>query len=316
MVTTTRIGFIGLGTMGAHMAANLQKGGHALTVHDLRQEAAEPHIAAGAAWADSPKDVAARSDVVFLSLPGPPDVEQVVFNSNSGVLAGAHAGMALFDLSTNSPAMVKRMHAALAERSCEAFDAPVSGGPEGARTGKLAIWCGGDRATFDRLKPILDSFGDQAAHIGPVGTATVAKLVHNMAGYAMGMAIAEVFSMGVKAGMDPVALWAAVRQGAQGRSRPFERIAQNFLINRYEPPSFMLKLAHKDVSLAVGLARELGVTMHICEYTLAEMTKAMERPGWPEKDSRIPMTLQLERAGVTVAGDPSAIQAVLAADKG
>jgi 3-hydroxyisobutyrate dehydrogenase len=312
----TTIGFIGLGTMGAHMAANLQKAGHAMIVHDMRREAADALLGAGAEWADSPKDVAARSDVVFLSLPGPPEVEQVVFNSNSGVLAGAHAGMALFDLSTDSPAMVRKLHAALAEKGCQAFDAPVSGGPEGARTGRLAIWVGGDRATFDRLKPILDSFGDQAAYIGPIGTATVAKLVHNMAGYAIGLATAEVFSMGVKAGMDPVELWKAVRQGALGRRRTFDRITDQFLVNRYEPPAFMLKLAHKDVSLAVGLARELGVTMHICEYTLAEMTRAMERPGWPEKDSRIPMTLQLERAGVTIAGDPAAVQAVLAADKG
>ena len=312
----TTIGFVGLGTMGAHMAANIQKAGHRLVVHDMRRAAAERVLAGGAEWAESPKDVAARSDVVFLSLPGPPEVEQVVLNSNSGILAGAHPGMALFDLSTDSPAMVRKFHAALAEKGCEAFDAPVSGGPEGARTGKLAIWCGGDRATYDRCKPILDSFGDQAAYIGPIGTATVAKLVHNMAGYAIGLATAEVFSMGVKAGMDPVDLWAAVRQGALGRRRTFDRVVDQFLVNRYDPPAFQLKLAHKDVSLAVGLGRELGVPMHICEYTLAEMTRALERPGWAGKDSRIPMTLQLERAGVTIDGDPARIKAILDAEKG
>lgn len=311
----TTIGFIGLGTMGAAMAANIRKAGHSLVVHDLRREAAEALLAAGAVWAESPKDVAARSDVVFLSLPGPPEVEQVVFNSNSGVLAGAHPGMVLFDLSTDSPAMVRRFHAALAERGCEAFDAPVSGGPEGARTGRLAIWCGGDRATFDRCKPILDSFGDQAAYIGPIGTATVAKLVHNMAGYAIGLVMAEVFSMGVKAGMDPVELWGAVRQGALGRRRTFDRVTDQFLVNTYEPPAFALKLAHKDVSLAVGLARDLGVPMRICEYTLEEMTKALERPGWAAKDSRIPMTLQLERAGVTIEGDRARIKAILDAER-
>ena len=312
----TTIGFIGLGTMGAHMARNIQKGGYAMVVHDVRKEAAATLLANGAEWADSPKDVAAKADVLFLSLPGPPEIEQVVFNSNSGVLAGAHAGMVLFDLSTDSPAMVKRFHAALAEKGCEAFDAPVSGGPVGAETGKLAIWCGGDKATFDRCKPILDSFGDQAAYIGPIGTATVAKLVHNMAGYAIGLVTAEVFSMGVKAGMDPVELWAAVRQGALGRKRTFDRVIDQFLINKYEPPAFQLKLAHKDVSLAVGLARDVGVPMHICEYTLSEMTKALERPGWASKDSRIPMTMQLERAGVTIQGDPAKIKAILAAQDG
>ena len=310
----TTIGFIGLGTMGTHMARNIQKGGYRMVVHDMRKDAAATLLAHGAEWADSPKDVAAKSDVVFLSLPGPPEVEQVVFNSNSGVLAGAHPGMVLFDLSTDSPAMVKKFHAALAEKSCEAFDAPVSGGPVGAETGKLAIWCGGDRATYDRCKPILDSFGDQAAYIGPIGTATVAKLVHNMAGYAIGLATAEVFSMGVKAGMDSVDLWAAVRQGALGRKRTFDRVVDQFLVNRYDPPAFQLKLAHKDVSLAVGLGRELGVPMHICEYTLAEMTKALDRPGWAAKDSRIPMTMQLERAGVTIQGDPARIKAILDAE--
>ena len=311
---TTRIGFIGLGTMGAHMAANLQKSGYALVVHDLHRQAAGTHIENGATWAATPREVAEQSDVVFASLPAPPDVEAVVFGAD-GVLEGAHAGMAFFDLSTNSQAMAKRMHAAFAAKGAQSFDSPVSGGPEGARTGKLAIWVGGDRAAFDQHLPVLQGFGDAPAYIGGIGTATVAKLVHNLSGYAIQTVIAEAFSMGVKAGMDPLELWTAIRQGALGRKRTFDRIADQYLQNRYEPPAFALRLGHKDVSLAVALGREVGVPMRLSNLVLEEMTEALNR-GWGQRDSRAPMLLQNERAGVSFTIDPAAIRAVLAKDKG
>lgn len=309
-----KVGFIGLGTMGAFMAANLQKSQYKLVVTDVRREAAKAHIENGAEWADTPKAIAEQCDIVFTSLPGPPEVEQVVFGKD-GLIEGAHPGMAYFDLSTNSQALMKRVNAALAEKGAFGFDAPVSGGPKGAETGKLAIWVGGDRATYDRCKKVLDAFGDQAAYVGPIGTATVAKLVHNMAGYAIQTAIAEVFSMGVKAGMDPFELWKVVRQGALGRRRTFDRIPDQYLVNKYDPPAFALKLAHKDVTLATTMGRELGVPMRFCQLTLEEMNEALAR-GWANRDSRVPMLLQNERAGVSIQCDPAAVQAVLDADKG
>jgi 3-hydroxyisobutyrate dehydrogenase len=121
--------------------------------------------------------------------------------------------------------------------------------------------------------------------------------------------------MGVKAGMDPVDLWKAVRQGALGRRRTFDRIADQFLVGKYDPPAFALKLAHKDVTLATSLGRELGVPMRFCQLTLEEMNEARNR-GWDHRDSRVTMQLQAERAGVTIAADPAAVQAVLNADKG
>ena len=308
-----RIGFIGLGTMGASMAANLQKAQHRLVVNDVRKGAAEGHIGAGAEWADTPRAVAERCDVVFTSLPGPPEVEAVVFGEG-GLLEGARPGLAYFDLSTNSQALMRRVHAAMAERGAQAFDAPVSGGPKGAQTGKLAIWVGGDKATYERHKRVLDAIGDQAAYIGPIGSATVAKLVHNMSGYAIQTVMAEVFSMGVKAGMDPLELWKAIRQGSLGRRRTFDRVADQFLVDKYEPPAFSLKLAHKDVTLAVGLGREVGVPMRLCNLVMEEMTEGLNR-GWAALDSRVPMRLQLERAGVAVRCDPAAVQAVLDGDK-
>jgi 3-hydroxyisobutyrate dehydrogenase len=308
-----KVGFIGLGTMGAFMAANIQKAGYALVIHDIRREAGANRIAAGAVWADSPKAVAEQCDVIFTSLPGPKEVEPVVFGAD-GILAGIRPGAAYFDLSTNSQALVKRFAEALAEKGAFGFDAPVSGGPKGAESGKLAIWVGGDKAVYDRCKPVLDAFGDQPAYIGAAGSATVAKLVHNMAGYAIQTVMAEVFSMGIKGGMDPLELWQAIRQGSLGRRSMFDRVADQFLVNKYDPPAFALKLAHKDVSLAVQMGRDLGVPMRLCNLTLEEMNEAMNR-GWENLDSRVPMTLQLERAGVTLACDPAAVKAVLDSDK-
>jgi 3-hydroxyisobutyrate dehydrogenase len=191
------------------------------------------------------------------------------------------------------------------------LDAPVSGGPAGAASRKLAIWVGGEKSVFDANKAVLDAMGDKAAYIGPVGSATVAKLVHNMSGYAVVCALAETFAMGVKAGVEPLALWNAVRQGAAGRRLTFDALIDQWLPGTYDPPAFALKLAHKDVALANALGRELGVPMRICNLTLAEMTEALGR-GWGGRDSRAVMLLMQERAGIEVAVEPDRLRAALA----
>lgn len=304
-----RVGFIGLGTMGGSMALNVRAAGHELVVHDLRREAAEPHLKAGAAWAEGPRAVGEVSDIVFTSLPGPPEAEAV----GDELLASMRPGTAWFDLTTNSPTVARRLHAKFAAKGIPMLDAPVSGGPSGAKTRKLALLVGGDRAVFDRFRAVLDAIGDQVIYIGPIGSGSVAKLVHNCAGYAIQTALAEVFTMGVKAGVDPLALWAAVRQCSLGRQRTFDRLGRQFLQGVFEPPDFALKLAHKDVTLATELARELGVPMRIASLTHAEMTEAVNR-GWGERDSRAPMLLQEERAGVNIKVPPEAIRAVLERD--
>jgi len=309
-----QVGFIGLGTMGASMAANMQKAGYKLVVNDINRGAAGPHLAAGAAWADTPQAVAAETEVVFTSLPGPPEVEAVALG-DKGILAGLRKDGAYFDLSTNAPSTVRRIHKVFAERGCHMLDAPVSGGPRGAATRKLALWVGGERTIFDRHKALLDAMGDQARYIGPIGAGSVAKLVHNCAGYAIQTALAEVFSMGVKAGVEPLALWEAVRQGAGGRRRTFDGLVDQFLPGTYDPPAFALKLAHKDVTLAVNLAREFDVPMPMAEHALKELAAGLER-GWAGRDSRVTMLLQLERAGIDIKVDPQRISEVLARDKG
>jgi 3-hydroxyisobutyrate dehydrogenase-like beta-hydroxyacid dehydrogenase len=307
-----KVGFIGLGIMGASMASNVQKGGHELIVHDIRPEAAKPHLEAGAVWAGSPRQVAEASEVVLTSLPGPPEVEAVALGDD-GLLAGLSAGKAYFDLSTNSPTVVRRLHATFAGRGIPLLDAPVSGGPRGARTRKLAIWVGGDEAVFQRFKPVLDAMGDQVRRVGAIGAGSIAKLVHNMTTYCVQTALAEVFTLGVKAGVEPIELWEAVRYGATGRQRTFDRLADGFLRGKYDPPNFALRLAHKDVTLAVALAREHKVPMRIANMVLEEMTEALNR-GWSNRDSRSPMLLQEERAGVQVRADESSIAKVLEKD--
>ena len=304
------IGFVGLGTMGSRMAGNLQKAGHQLVVHDLRKEAAAPCLATGAVWADTPRALAAQCDLIFTSLPEPPDVEAVAL-SPEGLLAGVRPGAAWFDLSTNSPSLVKRLAAAFAEQRAHMLDAPVSGGPQGAASRKLAIWVGGEKGAFDAHKGVLDAIGDQARYIGPIGTATIAKLVHNMSGYAVVCALAETFAMGVKAGVEPLAPWEAVRQGAGGRRYTFDGLVDQFLPGTYDPPAFALKLAHKDVGLATALGRELGLPMRICELAYAEMTEALNR-GWGGRDSRAVMLLEQERAGIEIKVDPERLKAALA----
>ncbi len=305
-----KVGFIGLGTMGSPMALNARtKGGFDMIVHDLRREASLPHVEAGARWADNVAELAREADVVLTSLPGPKEVESV----GEVLKANLRKGTAWFDLSTNSPTVVRKLHAHFAEQGIAMLDAPVSGGPSGAKSGKLALLVGGERETFERCKHVLDAIGDQVIYIGPIGAGSVAKLVHNMAGYAMQAALAEVFTLGVKAGVDPLELWAAVRQCALGRQRNFDRLGKQFLPGKFDPPDFALKLAVKDCMLATELGREIGVPMRIANLALAEMIEGMNR-GWGERDSRVPMLLQEERSGVNIKVPAAAIEAVLKRD--
>jgi 3-hydroxyisobutyrate dehydrogenase len=303
-----KVGFIGLGTMGGGMSLNIRHAEHDMVVYDINKDAARRQLDAGCEWADSPRQVAEASEIVFTSLPGPPEVEAVALGEN-GLLAGMKPGSIWCDLSTNSPTVMRRLHAVFAEKGIHVLDTPVSGGPAGANSGRLAIWCGGDEAVFNEAKHVMDAMGDQVKYIGPIGAGTVAKLVHNCAGYAVQTALAECFTMGVKAGVDPLNLYDAIRQGAGGRRRTFDGLAGAFMQNKFEPPSFQLRLAHKDVRLATELGREVGVPMRLANLAYAELTEAMNR-GWGGLDSRVAMVLQRERAGVEIEVPAEDIEAI------
>ena len=305
-----KIGFIGLGMMGSGMASNLQKAGHDLVVHDLTRQAASKHLNAGATWADSPRALAEACSVVFTSLPTPADVENV----GTGLIEGFVPGSAWFDLSTNAVDVVRSLHARFAAKGIDFLDAPVSGGPKGANSGRLAIWVGGEKAVFDLHHDVLGAMGDQAVYIGPIGAGSIAKLVHNASSAAVNVVLSEVFTMGIKAGVEPLTLFEAVRQGASGRNRMFDRLADHFLTGSYDPADFALRLLHKDVSLACQLAREVQVPMRLTNLALMELTEALNR-GWGARDSRVGSLLQQERAGIPpIAVSPDKIKAVLESD--
>ncbi len=294
-----RLAFIGLGTMGGHMAANLQRAGHEVRAHDLRR-------VEGFNWFAAAPDAVQGCELVFTSVPGPDDVDAVAAKLKPVL----RSGTAWFDLSTNSPSRVRRLHGELAKQGLQFLDAPVSGGPTGAKSGKLAIWVGGDRATYDRYESVLRSIGDQPLYIGAIGAGTVAKLAHNCGSFAIHAAMAEIFTLGVKAGVEPLALFRALRQGATGRKRTFDRLAEHFLPGKYDPAAFSLRLAHKDARLALELAREAGVPMQIGQIALDELSRAIER-GWIDRDFRVAMTLQEERAGVDVRVAPEKLRSAL-----
>jgi len=295
-----KIGFIGLGAMGGPMAANLQRAGHELTVNDLRKVEGFPR------WAQGAAEAAAGCEVLFTSLPGPAEVEAIAAPVRGAISRGA----AWFDLSTNSPDVVRRIHAEMAKRGVHFLDAPVSGGPKGAQSGKLAIWVGGDREPYEKFLPILKSIGDQPLYVGPIGAGSVAKLAHNCASFSVQAALAEIFTLGVKAGVEPVALLKALRQGATGRKRTFDRLPEHWLPGRFDPADFTVRLAHKDATLALQMARDFGVPMRIGEIALGELAACIER-GWAERDSRVAMTLQEERAGVSVRVPAEKLQGIL-----
>lgn len=303
------VGFIGLGTMGIGMASSVARAGYPMLVHDKLKESAAPLLEAGARWAEFAGDVGRASDVVFTSLPGPKEMQEIGL-SPDGLLESMKPGSTWFDLTTNSPTVLAEISPRFACKGIALLDAPVSGGPSGAHSGKLAIYVGGDRAVFERHKALLDAIGDRVLHVGPLGAGNTAKLAHNSFSLTMRMAIAEVFTLGVKAGMEPLELWHAVRQGVVGRSRTFDGIGGAYLQENYDPPSFALRLAYKDFTLALELAKQLGVPMPQAETAYADYTAAMEK-GWGGRDSRSAMQIQNDRAGVTIRETAEAVEATL-----
>ena len=293
------IGFIGLGNMGSGMAGNIQKAGYELVIHDLREEVTKPFLEAGARLANSPADVAGRSDVVFTSLPAPKDVEDVAIGLE-GILEGIKPGGIYLDLSTVRPTLIRELEPKFRAKGAHFLDAPVSGGKSGAASGNLAVMVGGDRAIFDQVKPILDSFGDKVFYAGAIGAGSVAKLVHNMIGHGVRQAIAEGLTLGVKAGVEAEPLWECVRRGALGRiSVLHEGLVRTQFRGEYEPASFALALARKDIGLATELGREYNVPMPVANLAEQIAIECMNR-GWGNADSSVTVRLQEEAAGVEV----------------
>ncbi|MCH8225647.1 MAG: NAD(P)-dependent oxidoreductase [Chloroflexi bacterium] len=293
------IGFIGLGNMGGGMSLNIQKAGYPMVVYDLKEEAAKPLLEGGARLAGSPAEVARLSDVTFTSLPGPKEVEAVA-TGLEGVLEGIRPGAIWVDLSTSRPTLIREIEPRFREKGAHVLDAPVSGGKSGAATRNLAVMVGGEREIFDRIRPLLDAFGDKVFYAGSIGAGSVSKLVHNMIGHGVRQAIAEGLTLGVKAGVDAEALWECVRRGSLGRMNVLhEGIVRTVFRGEFEPASFALSLARKDVGLATDLGREFNVPMPVANLAEQIAIEAMNR-GWGDRDSSVTFLLQEEQAGVEV----------------
>jgi 3-hydroxyisobutyrate dehydrogenase len=293
------VGFIGLGNMGGGMSANIQRAGYSMVVYDIREEVTRPLLEGGARLASSPAEIARLSDVTFTSLPGPKEVEAVALGTE-GVLEGIKPGSVYVDLSSSRPTLIRQIEPRFRQKGAHVLDAPVSGGKTGAATRNLAVMVGGEKEVYQRIKPILDALGDKVFYAGEVGAGSVCKLVHNMIGHSVRQAIAEGLTLGVKAGVEPEALWESIRRGSLGRMRVLhEGLVRTMFRGEFEPASFALNLAYKDISLATELAREYSVPMPMS--TLAEQIamEAMNR-GWADQDSSITVLLQEEQAGVQV----------------
>lgn len=294
-----RVGFIGLGNMGGPMASHILAAGHALTVYDTRREAAKPHLEKGAQWADSPMAVAAASEIVFTSLPGPKEVEAVALGEG-GLMQGAKPGLIYIDLSTNSPTLIRRIHDVYRQRGLQVLDAPVSGGPIGAQQATLAVMVGGDRAVYDRVKPVLDAIGNKVSYVGGIGCGAIAKLVHNMIGICTQTVLAEGLTLGVKAGVEPEALRKAIADGAVGQGLMLNYMVPNVIFKGdFDTVRFALRLARKDIGLASELGREFEVPLKVANLVEQDLVEAMAK-GWGDRDSTVPFQMQEERAGVKV----------------
>lgn len=299
-VVTRRVGFVGLGAMGSPMAANLARAGHHLTVSDIRREVASDLLAGGAVWADTPQEVAAASDVTFLSLPNPADVELVVTGPH-GILAGAGGRGTVIDLSTNAPRVVRALAAKAHDRGVQFLDAPVSGGVGGARRGKLVVMVGGDRLCFDTHRPLLEVIGDKVFYVGEVGSGNVVKLINNTLFFVGLLGTVEALVLGTKAGVDPSVLRAVVGAGS-GASFVFDYATRAILDDRLTP-NFTVALAAKDIGLATALAGELGVTTPMGHRAEELIGRSLEG-GFGDEDV-LAIVKEVERqAGIQVRGWP------------
>ena len=293
-----KVGFIGVGNIGAPIAGQLLCAGHTLLVHDLRREAAEALLAAGAGWSASPAALAGDCEVVVTCLPGPVEMEAVCLGPGN-LVASLKSGALYIDHTTNAPVLVRRVHAVLAEKGVAMVDAPVSGGMEGARTRDLLAMAGGDPGDFERARLLLEAIAKRVMYTGGIGTGSIAKIMHNSATFTLDLVMAECWTTGVKAGIDAATIYKVFTEAALGHQMNLKvRLPATYLRGNFDA-RFSLALARKDLGLALDLARETGTPMPLNALAKAEMDKAIER-GWADRDASIFLTLHEERAGVEV----------------
>jgi 3-hydroxyisobutyrate dehydrogenase len=253
-----KVAFIGLGTMGIGMSLNILNAGNELTVHNRTREKEILVARQGAKRAESPKDAATGAEIIVMCVSDTPDVEETILGEN-GVIYGASKGSIVIDMSTISPAATRNIARELDMKGVKMLDAPVSGGPEGARNGTLAIMVGGDKAVFERALPVLETMGKTVTHVGPIGAGQITKAINQIIISGTYLTVAEGLTLGIKAGLDMDKVIQAISGGAAA-SWVLHNRGINVVNNTY-PLGFRVRLHHKDLRVALDTARELGVTL-------------------------------------------------------
>ncbi len=253
-----QLGFIGVGNIGTPMCRHLIEAGHTVLAYDVSANNLARIVNLGAQAAESPRAVAQACDIVFSSLPGPKEIEQVALGED-GIIEAARPGLIYVDLSTNAPATAQALCATLAEKGVIMLDAPVSGGVTGAERGTLAVMVGGDHKTFETCKPLLKHIGANVFHVGDIGSGCVAKLVNNMLAFINTAAASEGMALGTKAGVDPHKLYDIV-QASSGGSWAMNQFPNKVFHGDFTP-GFTIDLAYKDLRLALEMGDQLSVPL-------------------------------------------------------
>jgi len=289
------IGFIGLGVMGRSMAGHLLEAGHSLRVYNRTRSKARDLEECGAAWADSPRELARSCAVVFTIVGFPKDVEEV-YRGEQGLLAGLKPGGVLVDMTTSSPRLAAELAAEAREKGGEVLDAPVSGGDKGAREAKLSIMVGGNEAAFNRVLPLFEVMGETIVYQGEAGKGQSCKLVNQVA-IAAGMAgVCEALALALRAGLDPATVLRSISGGAAG-SWSLNNLAPRMLEGDFAP-GFYVKHFIKDMRLAAESARELGLNAPALDLVL-RLYEELESRGYGEEGTQALFRLYQrdERAG-------------------
>lgn len=298
------VGFIGLGVMGAPMALNVLKGGHALTVFDLDPAAVERLTSAGARAAASPREVGAASEVVVTMLPEPHHVEAVVLGPD-GVADGLQPGGVVVDMSTIDPHTSQRVGAELRRRGFDMVDSPVGKTSEHAATGTLTLMVGGEPEAIARVKPVLDCMGSETFLCGGPGMGHAMKITNNLLATTIMAANTEALALGVKSGLT-LDLMLDVMRTTMAWNNQLAVAMPKKAFRGDDSPGFMVKLAAKDVRLAVELARALGFEAPVGQGAQETLERAM-RAGYAERDTAALMRMREDELGIKVrpGSDPS-----------
>ncbi|MEZ4630871.1 MAG: NAD(P)-dependent oxidoreductase [Deinococcales bacterium] len=271
-----RLGFIGLGNLGKHLAASLQRNGFDLIVRDLDKTAAQSFLDKGATWAESAKALAEMADVIITCLPSPSIVSKVM-EAEDGVLAGLSTGKLWLEMSTNDEAEIRRLAQRVEEKGAHALECPVSGGCHRAASGNISIFVGGDRGPFEQVLPALKAMGRKILHVGPLGSASVLKVITNYLAFVHLVAVGEALTVGKVAGLDLAKVFEGIRISS-GNSFVHETESQVILNGSYNI-NFTMDLAIKDMGLFDDLAQDLGVPLEISPLVLDIFKDGQKRYG-------------------------------------